>query len=254
MLSDTQQQHHLQRASPWWETCGFSSWPPERVWRIMPSKACPKAYFSIRENILKSVGTKMQPCFSPLTMLKATEVKSLNWTVHFISLWKDLGCQGGGGSWFFAAVWRAHPCWPGQKLLSIFIPELTHGEHHVDSGPLSMKATLRFRSCSASFCNLVRRTLAMNLQTMLRREIPRSYTVWWCLHHLRHTALLPTSGDHVVQWGSKSQKIVLQQIGGMPSFPGALPGFNCLTVCTSWSIVGSASSKAHPVEEGYTGI
>lgn len=161
---------------------------------------------------------------------------------------------GGGGSWFFAAVWRAHPCWPGQKLLSIFIPELTHGEHRVDSGPLSMKATLRFRSCSASFCNLVRRTLAMNLQTMLRREIPRSYTVWWCLHHLRHTALLPTSGDHVVQWGSKSQKIVLQQIGGMPSFPGALPGFNCLTVCTSWSIVGSASSKAHPVEEGYTGI
>lgn len=90
---------------------------------------------------------------------------------------------------------------------------------HIDSGPLSMKATLRFRSCSASFCNLVRRTLAMNLPTMLRREIPWSYTVW-----------------------------------GMPSFPGALPGFNCLTVCTSSSIVGSASSKAHPVEEGYTGI
>ena len=50
----------------------------------------------------------------------------------------------------------------------------------------------------------------MTLLMMLRREMI-AITVAYVL---RHTALLPTSGDHVVQWGSKSRKTVLQQIGG----------------------------------------
>ena len=50
--------------------------------------------------------------------------------------------------------------------------------------------------------------MVMTLPMMLRREMI-AITVAYVL---RHTALLPTSGDHVVQWGSKSRKTVLQQI------------------------------------------
>ena len=97
VLHDPQQQCHLQRASPWMRNlwifilasnqARLKIQPPERVWRRMPSKSCPKVYFSIREkNIPKSVGAKMQPCFRPLMMLKATEAELSNYTVSFISL------------------------------------------------------------------------------------------------------------------------------------------------------------------------
>ena len=83
MLNEPQQQQHLQRTL-WVFVLAFSrarlkSQPSERVWRRMPSEACPKAYFSIREkNIPKSVGAKTYPCFTLLTMLKGTEVEPLN--------------------------------------------------------------------------------------------------------------------------------------------------------------------------------
>ena len=61
---------------------------------------------------------------------------------------------------------------------------------------------------------------------------------------LGHTALLPAFGDYMVQWGSKDQKAVLQQIRGNAVVPGALADFSCLMACLSLSMVGSASRSS----------
>lgn len=78
----------------------------------------------------------------------------------------------------------------------------------------------------------------MTLPMMLRREMI-AITVTYVL---RHTALLPTSGDHVVQWGSKSQKTVLQQIGGNA---WGFVWLQLLDAIISLSILGSASSLSN---------
>lgn len=51
----------------------------------------PKACFrSTAKKMPKSIGARMQPCFTPLRMSKASEVDLLKTTVPFMFLWKDL--------------------------------------------------------------------------------------------------------------------------------------------------------------------
>ena len=180
-------------------------------------------------------------------MLKGTDVEPLNWTVPFISLWKDLVRLG--------TVEKQLIFCEGEEqrdlLLSAFLLKLFHREHHVNGGPLNTKATLWFMIHTLSQLLQPGKEdsgddFAYNTQ---KRDTPvvSSHTVWWCSNLSCPEAHSPPAS---IWWscGAMGQAIVERQCfsrsGGMLSFPGALPGFNCLMACISSSIVGSASSSS----------
>lgn len=68
----------------------LNSFLSDPVCRKTPSIDAPKACFSMTaKKMLKSVGASTHPCFTPLQMLKASEVAPSNSTTPFTSVWKD---------------------------------------------------------------------------------------------------------------------------------------------------------------------